>query len=94
MIQEIGARSRSFEVLGLSDEVKYRFRIVSVFADDDNRHGDLSRRFKPDPEYDTDRPPRRSPTITQVTSCFLVSVPFKSGRGNKNASEKPVEFTT
>ena len=70
MIQEIGPRSRSFEVLGLSDEVKYRFRIVSVFADDDNRHGDLSRRFKPDPEYDTDRPPRRSPTITQVT-CFF-----------------------
>ena len=62
----IGPRSRSFEVLGLADDVKYRFRIVAVFADDDNRHGDLSKRFRLDPEYDTDRAPRRSPTITQV----------------------------
>ena len=62
----IGPRSRSFEVLGLADEVKYRFRIVAVLADDDNRHGDLSRRFRLDPEYDTDRAPRQSPKITQV----------------------------
>ena len=62
----IGPRSRSFEVLGLAAEVKYRFRIVAVFADDDNRHGDLSKRFRLDPEYDSDRAPRRSPTITQV----------------------------
>ena len=65
----IGPRSRSFEVLGLADEVKYRFRIVAVLADDDNRHGDLSRRFRLDPEYDTDRAPRRSPTITKVRDC-------------------------
>ena len=63
----IGPRSCSFEVLGLSDEVKYRFRIVAVLADDDNRHGDLSRRFRLDPEYDTDRAPRRSPKITPTT---------------------------
>ena len=69
----IGPRSRSFEVLGLADEVKYRFRIVAVLADDDNRHGDLSRRFRLDPEYDTDRAPRRSPTITQVTPTGISS---------------------
>ena len=66
----IGPRSRSFEVLGLTDDVKYRFRIVAVFADDDNLHGDLSKRFRLDPDYDTDRAPRRSPTITQVTIAY------------------------
>jgi hypothetical protein len=62
----IESRSRSFEVMGLKDEIKYRFRVVAVYANDDNLHGDLSKRFKLDTDYHTDRAPRRPPTITQA----------------------------
>ena len=62
----IEPRSRSFEVLGLKDGIRYRFRIVAVYANDDNLHGDLSKRFRLDREVYTDRPPRRAPTITQI----------------------------
>ncbi len=32
------------QVLGLGDEARYRFRIVAVYANDDNLHGPLSRK--------------------------------------------------
>jgi len=62
----ISPRSRSFEGLGLRDDVRYRFRVVAVYANDDNMHGPLSPRFRLDRDLDSDRAPRRPPVVTEA----------------------------
>lgn len=62
----INARSRSFEVMVLKPDIKYRFRIVAVYANNDNMHGPLSKRFRLDRMFNLDRAPQQAPSIAQV----------------------------
>ena len=74
MDEIINARSRTFEVMGLKVGVKYRFRIVAVYANDDNRSSQLTRKFKLSRHFspsdgkrrEKETPPRVAPTITEI----------------------------
>lgn len=85
----IMGRSRSFEVIGLKDHVKYRFRIVAVYANHDNRQGALSKRFKLDTEYNLDEAPKMAPIITEVLPLSEKSL--RVGWRMPSLTDQPIE---
>ncbi|TRY76666.1 hypothetical protein TCAL_10687 [Tigriopus californicus] len=87
--EEIMGRSRSFEVIGLKDQVKYRFRIVAVYANHDNRQGPLSKRFKLDTEYRLDEAPKVAPIITEVLPLSEKSL--RVGWRMPSVTDQPIE---
>lgn len=68
--EELNARSRAFEIMGLKTGVRYRFRVVAVFANNDNLSGPLSDRFRLSRRFATDdksdQPPSTAPILTSI----------------------------
>ena len=74
MEEVIDPEVRAFEILGLHTDRKYRFRVVVVFDNNDQRFGPLSKKFRLNtkdlslsPKYaPKPKPPSQSPDITRI----------------------------
>lgn len=66
----IGPEVRAFEILGLHNDRRYRFRVVVVFENNDSRSGPLSKKFRMNADTvelaPRPKPPADSPSINSV----------------------------
>ena len=71
--------TRKFEVRGLKDGLQYRFRVVVVYINSDNRHGESSRRFKLDKLVTNRRETSQKLVRPQIVPVITEILPLRKG---------------